>query len=81
MLYYELTVGEETYKLRLSTRNIIELEKKIGCNPLSIFGDGNTIPTVFTMVAVLHTSLLQYQHGITFNDAADIFDKFIMEYS
>lgn len=79
MLYYELTVGEKTYKLRLNTRNTVALEKQLGCNPLSIFGNGDTIPTVTTMVNILHYSLQQYHHGITLNNAYDIFDEYIAD--
>lgn len=79
MMYYDFEAGNKAYKLRLNTRNIIELEKKIGCNPLSVFGDGSTIPTVFTMVAILHSSLQQYQHNITINDAYDIFDEYLAD--
>ena len=57
MLYYDFTAGNKDYKLKLDTRSIVSLEKKIGCNPLAIFGKGDTIPTVSTMVAVLHASL------------------------
>jgi hypothetical protein len=77
MNYINFEVGNEVYKLRLNTRNIVALEKSLGCNPLSIFGAGDTVPTVTVMVAVLHASLQQYQHGITMNDAFDIFDKFL----
>ena len=77
MLYYELEAGNNTYKLRLNTKNTIDLEKKIGCNPLSIFGDGDTIPTVSVMVAILHASLQQYQHNISINDAYNIFDDYL----
>lgn len=77
MLYTEFTVGTETYKLRLNTRAIIVLEKQLGCNPLSIFGDGDSLPTISTMVSVLHASLQQYQHNITLEDAYNIFDKFL----
>ena len=59
MLYYEFSVGEKTYKLRLNTRNTIALEKQLGCNPLAIFGSGDTIPTVTTMVNILHYSLIK----------------------
>lgn len=77
MLYVDFTANSKQYKLRLNTRNIVSLEKQLGCNPLAIFGDGDTIPTVSSMVAVLHASLQQYQHSITLNDAYDIFDKWI----
>lgn len=79
MMFYEFEVDNKVYNLRLNTRTIVALEKQLGCNPLSIFGAGNRIPTVTEMVNVLHQSLTQYNHGITLNDAYDIFDKFIAE--
>lgn len=79
MLYTIFTVGERDYKLRLNTRNTITLEKQLGCNPLAIFGDGDTIPTVTTMVQVLYASMLQLNHGITLNDAYDLFDAWLDE--
>ena len=77
MMYTDFRAGNKEYKLRLNTRNTVMLEKQLGINPLAIFGDGNEIPTVTTMVHVLHASLLQYNHGITLNDAFDIFDEFL----
>lgn len=80
MNYTNFEVGNTTYKLRLSTRSTVALEKQLGCNPLNIFGvQGDTIPTVTTMVAVLHASLQQYNHGITMNDAYDIFDNYLAD--
>lgn len=79
MMYYDFSAGNKEYKLRLNTRNIVALEKNIGCNPLAIFGKGDTIPTVSVMVAVLHASLQQYHHGIKFDDAYDIFDDYIAD--
>ena len=78
MLYIDFCAGKE-YKLRLNTRNTVLLEKQLGCNPLSIFGDGDRIPTITEMVAILHSSLQQYHHGITINDAYDIFDAWLSE--
>ena len=80
MNFIDFEVGNKTYKLRLNTRNIVLLEKNIGCNPLAIFGVNNdTIPTITTMVSILHASLQQYHHGITLNDAFDIFDEYLAE--
>lgn len=79
MNYINFEVGNETYKLRLSTRNIVALEKQLGCNPLGIFGDGETVPTITVMVSVLHASLQQLNHGISLNDAYDIFDRYIAD--
>jgi hypothetical protein len=80
MNFINFEVGNNTYKLRLNTRNIVLLEKQLGCNPLNIFGANNdTIPTITVMVSILHASLQQYNHGITLNDAYDIFDEYLAE--
>jgi hypothetical protein len=76
-MYTEFTAGNKDYRLRLNTRAIITLEKAIGCNPLSIFGDGETIPPVSTMIAILHAALQPLEHGISYNDACDIFDDYL----
>ena len=81
MTYVDFSAGNKEYKLRLTTRNIVSLEKALGCNPLSIFGDGETIPTITTMVSVLHASLQSLHHGITMNDAYDIFDDYLEDHA
>ena len=79
MLYVDFTAGGNEYKLRLTTRATIALEKQLGCNPLAIFGDGETLPTVTTMVNILHASMQQYNHGITLDKAFDIFDEWLAD--
>jgi hypothetical protein len=81
MMYFDFEAGNKQYKLRLNTRNTVALEKALGCNPLAIFGAGDTIPTITTMVTILWASLQQYHHGISLNDAYDIFDAFLNEHS
>ena len=77
MNFINFEVGNNTYKLRLNTRNIVLLEKQLGCNPLNIFNGGETIPSITDMVAILHASLQQYNHGISLNDSYDIFDEYL----
>lgn len=79
MMYVDFSAGNKDYKLRLNTRNIVSLEKQLGCNPLTIFGNGETMPTITTLVQVLYASLQQYNHGITLNDAYDIFDEYLAD--
>ena len=79
MMYIDFSAADKNYRLRLNTRNVVALEKQIGCNPLAIFSNEDQIPEVTTMVAVLHASLQQYQHNITLNDACDIFDAYIAD--
>ena len=78
MMYYDFKAGDREQKLRLNTRSTVALEKQLGCNPIMIFGaDGNSIPTVSTMVVILHASLQAYEHGITLEKAYDIFDAYL----
>lgn len=79
MMYIDFSAGNKDYKLRLNTRNIVALEKQLGCNPLAIFGNGDTVPTITAMVCILHASLQQYNHGISFDDAFDIFDTWLAD--
>lgn len=79
MMYKEFNVGNKEYKLRLGVRNMVILEKQLGCNPLSIFGDGDEIPTVTTMVTIFYYSLLQYNHGIGLEKAYEIFEEWLSE--
>lgn len=81
MLYTEFVAGGKEYKLRLATRNIIALEKAIGTNPLGIFGSGEDIPSVTAMTNILFHSLQKFQHGITFDDATNIFDAYLEDHS
>lgn len=81
MMYVDFNAGNKDYKLRLNTRNIVALEKQLGCNPLSIFGDGSRFPTITEMVAILWASLQALNHGISLNDAYDIFDAYLEENS
>lgn len=79
MNYLDFCAGGKEYKLRLTTRSIVQLEKQIGRNPLMIFGNGEEIPTITNMVNVLYFSLQSFQNGITINDAYDIYDTYIAD--
>jgi hypothetical protein len=76
-MYVDFSAGGNDYKLRLNTRTTITLEKQLGCNPLAIFGDGDTMPTITTLVHVLYCSLQQLHHGISLEDAYNIFDEYL----
>ena len=79
MMYFDFETNEQTYKLRLTTVNIMQLEKKIGGNPLSVFGNGARIPSVTEMVSILWAAAQDQQHGITFEKATSIFTKWLEE--
>lgn len=80
-MYTELTIKGKTYKLKLTTKNITFLEKAIKCNPLSIFGNGDEVPEVTTMVYILFYSLQHLHHGIGLDDTYEIFDEYLEEHT
>lgn len=80
-MYFDFELKEQTYKLRLTTKTTMDLEKKLGCNPIGIFGSGDRIPSVTEMVAILHASLQANHHGMSIDKVADIFDKFLEEHT
>lgn len=77
MLYYDFEAGNNAYKLRLGIRNIVNLEKSLGCNPLMVFGRGDRVPTITEMVAILHYSLQAYHHGVTLEKSYEIFEDYL----
>jgi hypothetical protein len=77
MMYVDFQAGTNEYKLRLNTRATVALEKTLGCNPITIFGAGDRIPTVTEMVSILHASLQQFHHGITLEGAFGVFDAYL----
>ena len=80
MLYVDFIAGDKAYKLRLNTRNTVMLEKTLGRNPIGIFDTkGESLPSITDMVSVLFASMQQYHHGITLNDAYDIFDDYLAD--
>ena len=79
MNYIDFTAGNKEYKLRLSIRATVALEKQLGMNPLMIFGNGDKMPTITEMVYILHAALQQLNHGITLENAYSIFEDWLAD--
>lgn len=82
MLYHTITIKERDYKCRLAARNCVDLEKKLGTNPLNIFIDiakKGTVPDLEVLMIILHASLQKFQHGISLDDTYNIYDEFVDE--
>lgn len=81
MLYTELVIGNETYKLRLNTRASIALEKTLGKSPLAVFMeiDNGEMPKLTDMLAILQACLQPYHHGFTMDKTYDLFDQYIAD--
>ena len=83
MLYTTLTVKDRDYKLRLNAKSCVDLEKKLGTNPINVFidmaGDNVKLPSIDTLITILHYSSQALEHGITMDKGYEIYDDFIEE--
>ena len=81
MNYVDFEVGEQTYKLRLTTQNVIAMEKALGCNPIQIIYniDKDILPKLSDLCIMLQSMLSTYQHGITVNETMKIIDNYMAD--
>lgn len=81
MNYETIIIGREEYKLRLTTRNCIALEKALGYNPVQLFMDidEGKLPKLTDMLIILQSMLAPLQHGITMDKTYDIYDAFVAD--
>lgn len=86
MLYYTLTVKDIDYKLRLNAKACIDLEKKLGENPVNTIiniandlANNQTIPSLDPILTILHASMTQYNHSVSMNDMYGIYDNYVDE--
>lgn len=79
MLYKELIIGGDSYKLRLTTKASITLEKALGYNPVNMLMgiDRGEMPTLSDVLIVLQAMLQSYHHGMTMDKVYDLFDKYV----
>lgn len=80
-MYTELIIGKDSYKLRLSTKRAVDLERALGFNPLQIFFDVNNgkLPKLSDLMIMLQYFLQDMQHGIKLEDAYDIYDRYVAD--
>ncbi|MBQ7937622.1 MAG: hypothetical protein IJ283_03905 [Oscillospiraceae bacterium] len=80
MLYSIFTVNGEDYRLRLDCKYCVELEKKLGTNPLNVFtkiGQTGEIPQLDVLITILHCSLQHFHHNMTMDKTYELYDKFV----
>ena len=81
MLYNELIIGENAYKLRLTTKASVALEKALGYNPISMLMDidNGEMPKLADVLIMLHSMLQTYHHGYSLEKTYDLFDEYVAE--
>lgn len=79
----EFTVKDKTYKLRMTTRNVIRLERDFKKNPLSIFMkvEQDELPTTDELLKVLYYSLCAYHEAdfLKFDNVYELYDEYLEE--
>ena len=71
-------VGGESYRLKLDTAGISELEQKYKTNLMNVMGTGNGgMPALSVMLDVAHVAMKKYHHGIKRETLNAMFDKYI----
>lgn len=81
MLYSTLTIKDKDYNLRLNAKSCVDLERKLGTNPVNVLVgiDENKMPSIDTLITILHYSLQAYNHGISVDDTYAIYDDMVDE--
>ena len=73
-------VGGKSYKLKLRTNAIVELETKYKTNLMNIMGTGQGgMPALSVMLDVAHAAMKDWQHGITKSEVQNLFEKYVNE--
>lgn len=75
---YWVVNGRE-YRLKLRTRMILRLEEKFKCNLFSIFSKNDGLPPIGIMLTIAQAAMIEYEHGVTFEDVQTLFDKYCDE--
>lgn len=78
-MFTELIIKGESFKLRLDTRNSINLEKALGYNPLNLLMQlaDNKMPKKMDVIIMLHSMLQKYHHGYNMDKTMDLFDDYV----
>ncbi len=76
-----LKLKNETYNLRLTTKGCVNIENRIGQNPLNVFvqASENKMPKMTDLMVILHECLSTCNHGIKIDDVFKIYDKYCEE--
>jgi hypothetical protein len=80
-MFTELTINNESYKLRLNARASVALEKALGKSPLAMLMkiDEGELPSLTDIIIILHAALQPLNHGITLEKTYDLYDAYVKE--
>ena len=81
MLFTTFKTKDKEYQCRLNVKALVNLEKRLGKNPVSVFMGikKDELPKMEDMLIIFHESLQPMNHGITMDEVYDIYDNYIEE--
>ncbi len=79
MKFTTFKAGEKEYKLRITGASIVEMEKKMGKNPLNAMLDAvnGVLPMMTDMFTILWGALLPFNANIKYDDICDIYTQYV----
>ena len=81
MLYHVFTVNDKDYKCRLTARACVDLEKKLGENPLNVFisiaNNGVELPKLESLITILHASMQSMEHNMSIDKVYELYDEYV----
>ena len=80
-MYTELIIGSEGYKLKLTTRASVQMERALGYNPIIMLMkiDDGEMPKLNDLLIILQFMLQTYHHGFNLDKVYDLFDKYVAD--
>lgn len=80
MRFSVFNVNGKEYKLRLGANEIVNLEKKLGDNPLNVLVSlmkEEEVPKITELLIMLHAALQKFNQGLKLEDVYNLYDEFI----
>ena len=78
MEFTTFTIGDKEYRARLNTKSLIQLERKLGRNPINVLAEvgqnGDIMPRMEPMLEILHAAI---QEDYTMDDMYDLYDRWL----
>jgi hypothetical protein len=80
-MFTELTINGEIYKLRLTTKASVSLERALGYNPITMLMDieKGKMPKLNDILIMLQAMLTTYHHNMNMERVFDLFDEYVAE--
>ena len=76
-----ITINGKDYTCMLKIKTCIQLEKKLGTNPLNVLQalDGVSMPDFETLGTIFHYCLIDMNHGLSMDDSLELFSQYMQE--